>query len=203
MNKRLVLALVVLALAFSATAVADTIDFNFAGGTGSTGTYTWTGTSVFSGTETPLTVHEVLPTSGPNIALPGSVLTFTSGAYVNTVGGIANFAAGGTLQISGCGGTCFLGTFTGGQLDVLNGFFGSTFVAGNVDPSIWALVGLPGLPSGATGTLTLNTVGTSSRGGVISSGDLTLTRVPEPASLAILGGMFLLGGATLRRKFAL
>jgi len=185
-------------------AVADTIDFNFAG-TG--GSYTFTGSSTFTGTETPVTVHEVLPTAGGTIALPGSVLTWTTGSYAGTLGGIAVFNAGGSLSITGvpacAGGTCFLGTFTGAQFDIANAIFASTFVAGNVDPSIWALVGLPGSPTGATGALSANLAGFTGRGGAIASGDLTLTRVPEPASLAILGTMFLLGGATLRRKFAL
>jgi len=204
MTKRLVLVLALLAFAFSASAVADTIDFNFAG-TG--GSYTFSGSSVFSGTESPVTVHQVLPTPGAPVALPGSTLTWTSGAYAGTLGGIAVFAGGGSLSITGvpacAGGTCFLGTFTGAQFDFSNNLFISTFVAGNVDPAIWALVGLPTSPTGATGSLSANLASTSSRGGVIASGDLTLTRVPEPASLAILGGMFLLGGATLRRKFAL
>jgi len=204
MTKRLVLALVVLALACSATAVADTIDFNFAGAGGS---YTFSGSSAFTGTESPVTVHQVLPTPSGTVNLPGSVLTWTSGSYAGTIGGIAVFNAGGSLSITGvpacAGGTCFLGTFTGAQFDIANAIFASTFVAGTVDPAIWALVGLPTSPAGATGSLSANLAPTSTRGGVIASGDLTLTRVPEPASLAILGTMFLLGGATLRRKFAL
>jgi len=202
MTKRLVLALVVLAMAFSATAaVADQIDFNFAGGPG--GSYTFTGSGTFSGTESPLTVHEVNPIAGPNISMGSSVLTWTTGAYTGTVGGTANFAAGGTVTVSGCGGTCFLGTFTGAQFDVANLLFYSTFVAGNVDPSVWTLVGLPALPSGATGTISANLGSYNGRGGAIASGDLTLTRVPEPTSLALLGSGLLLAGSVMRRKLSL
>lgn len=203
MTKRLVLALVVLAMAFSAlSAFADTIEFTGSGA----GSYSFPGTlgSTLTGTSTGLTVKEVLPVPGAPIGLGAATLNFTSG-LATAIGPIDTFAAGGTITITGgtCGGGCFLGTFTGAQLNIANSIFSGAFVAGNVSSAVWSMVGLAPLPTGATGSLTATLIPVSGGRGQIGSTDFSLTRVPEPTSLALLGSGLLLAAGVMRRKLAL
>jgi hypothetical protein len=194
MKKRLVLALVVLALAFSATAAfADTIEF-----TGIGVAWGWNGPANTNGSTITASSPLVI-VSPPPLIMPGSALNFTTGLFSG-----GSFLAGGSVVVtdttpSFCGGNCFTGTFTGVQTLSASGNFSADFISGTVAPNLWAALGFPAGPNGATGHL----VGTLNLNTTTGSLDLTLNRVPEPTSLAILGTAFLLGGATLRRKFAL
>jgi hypothetical protein len=203
MTKRLVLALVIAMMAFSAiSAVADTIEFTGAGA----GTYSFPGTlgTALSGNSTGLSVKEVLPTPGPGFPLAGATLNFTSG-LATSIGLIDTFGAGGSITITGgaCGGGCFLGTFTGAQYNIANSIFSGAFVAGNVSSAVWTLVGLAPIPTGATGSLTATLIQTGSGRGQVGSTDFSLTRVPEPTSLALLGSGLLLAAGVMRRKLSL
>jgi hypothetical protein len=206
--KRLVLALVVLAFAFSATAaMADTIEFSGIGGT-----WGWNGAPQSNGSSIS-TNSTLVIVSPPPIVLAGSAFSFTTGAWSTIT---SQFASGGSLAITDdlggdCGGPCFTGTFTGAQTLTANNSGGWTFtgnfLAGTVSPYIWNALGFDPGPNGAVGGMSGQLIVTFNRDhqaiDSVGSLDMTLTRVPEPTSLAILGTAFLLGGATLRRKFAL
>jgi hypothetical protein len=204
MNKKLLLTLALVVLALSATsAVADTIEFTASG----VGSYTFPGTlgSVLTGTSTDLTARQVLPIPSAPIPVPGAVLNFTSG-FATGFGLVDTFTSGGTISITGgsCLTPCFIGTFTAGQYDIGNSIFSGAWVAGDVSPAVWALVGLAPMPTGAWGGLTATLIPVAgSGGGRVGSVDFSLTRIPEPASLALLGSGLLLAAGMARRKLGL
>ncbi len=203
MSKRIVFALVVLVMAITTIpAIADTIEFTSSG----FGSYTFAGTlgSTLTGNTTGVTVKQVLPVSGAPIGLAGGILNFSSGP-ATSLGTTNVFAAGGSISITGgaCGAGCFVGTFTGVQLDISNSLFNAASVFGNVSPTTWALLGLPPQPTGATGSLIGTLIPTGHGAGLIGSVDFSLMRIPEPTSLALLGSGLLIAGGILRRKLSM
>src|SRR5258706_14903920 len=125
LSRRFAFALAIGFVVFPA-AFADTIDFS---GTANGGTWSFTCSptpncttgSTLTATYNTVTVDK----GGPTSALPGSVYTFTTGAFTGTtvVSGATtyNFAGGGSISVGATnvikcagglpGGNCFLGSF--------------------------------------------------------------------------------------------
>lgn len=208
--KRSILVLLV-AIMLAPLASAGVIDVLFAGGT-----WSWPG-----GAGSVLTAHSTsVAANGVPVALP---ITLSSGPAVGGNGGFLTpytWAAGGNITVGGCGGPCFSGTFTASQIG-LKGFGGMTFignyVAGVVNPVFLAFLGLDPSVHGFTGLIHIDVspapvsfaLGSghnadgSVRTGSLGSGDLHITSVPEPGTLALLAsGMIGLAGVA-RRRFRL
>ncbi len=205
--KRLILVML-LAAVLAPLASAGTIDVLFAGGT-----WSWAGGagSVLHANSTTVLAN------GSFVALP---IAISSGP---ALGGNGHFptpytwGAGGSITVGGCGGACFSGTFLSSQLG-LNGFGGMTFVGdavlGNVNPVFLALLGLnPGVTT-YTGLIHLDVSpapvsfalgsGRNADGrvkvGTLGSGDLHISTVPEPGSLALFGSGIIGLAGMLRRR---
>ena len=214
-------AIVAMSLATSAPAKADSVDFNIVNG----GTWSWAGTgTTLTATITSATgTIQVSRTGGSPLGpftLANATLTWTSGTFASGTGtGPFNWNSGGTITVSTSAtqtvngvsvgaGTLFSGTFTAPETLTNGGggiaSFVGNFVGGNLgSAALMQALGFGATPSGATGLLTANLVGTASAAsggsGTISSGDLTLA-TPEPGSIMLLGtGLFGLAGI-IRRK---
>ncbi len=206
MKKVLVVAL--LAVMLAPLASAGEIDVLFAGGT-----WSWPGGvgSVLKASSTTVVVN------GIHTALPISI---TSGGAIGGNGGLLTpytWAAGGNITLGGCGGSCFSGAFTNLQAGYTGAggmTFVGDFVSGTVSPLLLSALGLdPSLTSfeglihfdvsPAPVSFALGS-GRNADGGVkvgtLGSGDLHITPVPEPGTLALFGsGIIGLAGAVRRR----
>lgn len=205
---RKILSLLTLALFAAAPALADTIDFN---ALGNGGTWSFSGSSPL--TMTALAV-EVNAGAGPYSFLGSSSSeTFTTGAFLGgagTSGDPWTFGPGGSYTIDGCippaaSGcsvlTLFSGDFAGEELffSATNGLaFIGLDVSGTVNSALTSFLGVSA--GSYSGVVTFNVVG-APPGGRVESGDLTLSSVPEPASLVFLGiGLVAMAGLTRLRK---
>jgi hypothetical protein len=212
---------------FSMPAVAradPTIDFaipapnagtiSYAGGT--TNPLVGTGITVASvvGIMTPMN-------NGTTLTITNGVLAFTTGNFVNNVGNTSNFAAGGSLTITGtagavASGTLLSGTFVSAQVVNLSGTSKVT-VDMAIDPLNAALAAFFGVnPSPVTTAINLSftlaspaTPPTAFTSNAVLSGDAAVTAtatavVPEPGTMLLaLTGLPLLGvGRWLRRRNA-
>lgn len=197
-----VLLVMLLALAVVPMASAGVIDILFAGGT-----WSWSGGlgSQLNATSTSVQIN------GNPLVLG---LTITSGGAIggNGTGGSPYlWGVGGNLTLAGCGGPCFSGSFTNAQLG-LNGSGGMTFVGnflgGSVNPAFLAFLGLPTTPTQYYGLMHMDISPTpvsfaTGGSGTVGSGDIHISNVPEPGTLAMFGtGLIGLAGL-LRRKFNL
>src|ERR1035438_9811068 len=107
--KRIVL-MAVRALALPLAAIAKTVDFTSSGGT-------------LTGSNAGLTLSnsELIQATGLGSGLPGNLgtLSFQTGTFISSVGGVTTFNGGGSFNITGNGmngvpnGAIFTGTFTG------------------------------------------------------------------------------------------
>lgn len=205
------------------TIAADSITVGF-DGINSSDTWSWTGGvgSKLTATASSVTIQQTGKTAIP---LPGSTFMFTSGAAISGSGTPGNpfvWGPGGSITITGCGGTCFTGDFSGMQgasseigVNGATGLeFNSVSVEGKFNPAIYALLGLPaGTPLTIIGNQTSDLA--YSRPATFAGGDSGLvgggtnidntdspSATPEPASLLLLGTGLLVVGFFIRRKYS-
>lgn len=206
MKRLLLVSMVIAAFAlFTGSAMADSIDFNATGGGG---TWTWAGTLGSTLTASYNGAGNTANLNGGTPSVSVGSLSFTTGSYTGMSGGSYNFGSGGSITVAGCSGVCFSGVFNSLQIfqNATGGIsFTASFVSGTVDSALLSALGFPGgTPTGVTGFITGNMLGSLSNpsaGGLTTSTDLTVTPVPEPATLGLLGaGLLGLGLIGLSRK---
>jgi hypothetical protein len=197
-------------------AKADTISFN--SNTTSDSSWTLTSPLVFQLSSALTSVQ--LNSAAPNTAIQYGAIdwsTFSGLALSQTA---ILFNPGGAIKVTGDLGSgvvdLFTGNFQSAGLTLLTGgapdqaTFSASFIAGDINPALYAFLGSSGLPADVTGTLTATLDGafTASGGGVgtvagasISLDPSSAQSVSEPPSLALFGtGLFALAGLVAIKK---
>jgi hypothetical protein len=200
MSKLCLLVAGLLVLALPGTVQADTITFTFSGNSVHANSTLTGGPATLTGIN----------------SLTGSLgtVTFTSGPWTDDDGtGWYGYLPGGSITIQG-GQTLFAGTFSGPgewSLILYNSATGTAYVqytgqvAGNVNPALLALLGLPTDHPYLPGTITLILQFNQNSGGngTLVSGNLQLTTTPEPGTMALFGsGLVGIAGMIRRRRKA-
>jgi hypothetical protein len=210
------LCLVLAFLTFVSGAKADTISFN--SNTTSGSSWALTSPLVFQLSSALTSVQ--LNSAAPNISIQNGAIdwsTFSGLALSQTA---ILFNPGGAITVTGDLGSgvvdLFTGTFQSAGLTLLTGgapdqsTFSASFIAGDINPDLYAFLGSSGLPADVTGTLTATLDGafSASGGGVGSVAGATISldpssaqSVPEPPSLALFAtGLFALAGLVAIKK---
>jgi len=198
MLRRVVLIAALAVLVFPAAAWADSIDFSFQGGSIGLSGGAITGTSTLIGVCDP-------SQTCPNILGNLGTVSFTTGVWNNVNG----FAPGGSLTIASNASfptigaaTLFSGSFTGTTAwfqSGVNQWTLSGAISGNTLSALYNLLGIIDV-NPANGALIALVINFDEQGGTISSGNINVSPVPEPGTLALFGtGLIGLAGALRRR----
>lgn len=206
--KRVVLIAALALLVAPSAALADGIDFGLTGGTVVSTGVVISNDPLLGGVASTLTAVARIP-SPPGATFTGvlGTVTFTTGAFT----GVA-FAPGGSILITNsalpAGPILFSGVFTSPLLITFlspTSFSLSGSVGGGVgalDPGLLALLGFPTLTTSGSGFIITLIVDFAGASGSVSSGNIFVTPVPEPGTLALFGtGLIGLAGL-VRRKLA-
>jgi len=165
--------------------------------------------SVVDGISTPLN-------NGAVEACVGCILSFTTGNLTGSDATDWFFGGGGSISITGAvpgagaagPNLLFGGSFGSAKVTNLGGVFQVAIAVfgDNKDKSLAAFYGLlggPGVPWAGNLNISFNAAGVPPgmfNSTQVLSGDVVNSPVPEPASVALLGGVLLLGATRLRRN---
>lgn len=186
---------------------------------GAGNTWSWSGGTGSSLTSTGGDLRLNVLGSTTVVNLPTSdTITWTSGPATGGTGTATDqfmWASGGSITITGCGGTCFKGTFTGVQTGLIGATgleVDSLSVSGTFNSAIYSMLGLPSSTPltivgeqtsnlGFTSAPTFASGGSGLTGGGTQIDTTSRSIVPEPASLVLLGaGFFVIGVFAFRRQ---
>lgn len=224
MKARIIPAVAILLLTLPGIAVADTVDFNFSGGS-----ISGSSASGLTSTGSTLTLVDTTPPPGsPNFSgVLGSVSIATGALLTGSLAGGGTLAGGaGTSVVITANGTwgsipsgnvVYSGVFIGPLSWTFTGTSGGSFnytlsgvASGGFSPEFIAAVSFPGCTPCAGGigfVVSFNVSSSTPFGdpgsGSVTGGNVDVTVVPEPGTLALFGtGLISVAGMLRRRRAA-